>query len=410
MSLIGQGRVVLLLDGYDEMAQYLHARERRTCLEALAELAAGGARGVLTSRPNYFTEAEELRVFEILYASIKHGQYYLTPEGWRFSHNSLREFLVAEHLLDGLVSGEVVDEETPVSEAMRVFPASRPQDDRRSLLERLAGIWRRTDLRHGRGQLLSLLWDGLVPLFAKETDPSTACLTAVSGSPVALKGVNISRVALSTERFPAVLKGASFAESGLFQVDFSGADLEGADFSGATLEEVRFQAARLQYCKFIGAMLIDIEITGADVTNADFSALDPDYVSVVADDPDARSGRKRLQGMSALGYLHFKGAHTAPLPPSTIFQHDPRFPIVAKIVEKLAEQTVRQRRGLEQRGESRNDIPFARRFVSHLESKGLVRTGRKDLLEVTDRGREIFGRFVQTRELPDVLVEFLSEA
>ena len=40
LSLIREGRIVLLLDGYDEMAQYLDVRERRACLEALAELAA----------------------------------------------------------------------------------------------------------------------------------------------------------------------------------------------------------------------------------------------------------------------------------------------------------------------------------------------------------------------------------
>ncbi|MFJ8829202.1 NACHT domain-containing protein [Micromonospora aurantiaca] len=71
-SMIAQGRVVLLLDGYDEMAQYLNVRERRACLEALTDLAQGGARGILTSRPNYFTEAEELRVFEALYKRIDH--------------------------------------------------------------------------------------------------------------------------------------------------------------------------------------------------------------------------------------------------------------------------------------------------------------------------------------------------
>jgi len=69
-SLIRNGRIVLLLDGYDEMAQYMHARERRTCLEALAELSKDGARGLLTTRPNYFSEAEELHVLETLYKGI----------------------------------------------------------------------------------------------------------------------------------------------------------------------------------------------------------------------------------------------------------------------------------------------------------------------------------------------------
>ncbi|MEV4268406.1 NACHT domain-containing protein [Micromonospora aurantiaca (nom. illeg.)] len=79
-GMIAEGRVVLLLDGYDEMAQYLNVRERRACLEALADLAQGGARGILTSRPNYFTEAEELRVFEALYQRLGHRFLSEAPE------------------------------------------------------------------------------------------------------------------------------------------------------------------------------------------------------------------------------------------------------------------------------------------------------------------------------------------
>jgi len=56
----------LLLDGYDEMAQFFNSRERRQCLEALATLSADGAKGIITSRPNYFTLSEELQVFEAL--------------------------------------------------------------------------------------------------------------------------------------------------------------------------------------------------------------------------------------------------------------------------------------------------------------------------------------------------------
>ncbi|MFJ4810255.1 NACHT domain-containing protein [Streptomyces longwoodensis] len=69
-SMIANGRVTLILDGYDEMAQFLTVRERRACLEALTELSGDGVRGILTSRPNYFTEAEELHVFEVLYRRL----------------------------------------------------------------------------------------------------------------------------------------------------------------------------------------------------------------------------------------------------------------------------------------------------------------------------------------------------
>jgi uncharacterized protein YjbI with pentapeptide repeats len=75
--LIRNRRVILVLDGYDEMAQFLNARERRACLSALASLAADGAKGILTSRPNYFTETEELHVFEALYATLEQKKYHL---------------------------------------------------------------------------------------------------------------------------------------------------------------------------------------------------------------------------------------------------------------------------------------------------------------------------------------------
>ena len=93
-SMIAQGRVVLLLDGYDEMAQYLNVRERRACLSALADLASGGARGILTSRPNYFTEAEELRVYEVLYQQLSRQRTLLDAD---------RAVLSTEQKLDAIL-------------------------------------------------------------------------------------------------------------------------------------------------------------------------------------------------------------------------------------------------------------------------------------------------------------------
>ena len=46
-KLVRTGRIILLLDGYDEMAQYFNSRERRQCLEALASLSAEGAKAGL---------------------------------------------------------------------------------------------------------------------------------------------------------------------------------------------------------------------------------------------------------------------------------------------------------------------------------------------------------------------------
>ncbi|PPK69883.1 NACHT domain-containing protein [Actinokineospora auranticolor] len=94
-SMIADGRVILLLDGYDEMAQFLNVRERRACLEALADLASAGARGIITSRPNYFTEAEELRVFEVLYKRISTQSIVLAPAD--------RDAMESERVVDRLL-------------------------------------------------------------------------------------------------------------------------------------------------------------------------------------------------------------------------------------------------------------------------------------------------------------------
>ena len=96
--LIREGRIILLLDGYDEMAQYMHARERRACLEALAELSSAGVKGILTSRPNYFSEAEEFQLFEVLYKAT-------SREAWFNQEDSMRA-LQHEKALDDLLTSQ----------------------------------------------------------------------------------------------------------------------------------------------------------------------------------------------------------------------------------------------------------------------------------------------------------------
>ena len=99
--LIRTRRVVLILDGYDEMAQFLNVRERRACLGALADLASEGARGILTSRPNYFSEEEELHVFEALYRNIQNSGYYIS--------SSDQNYLDTERKVDQLLNKYILE-------------------------------------------------------------------------------------------------------------------------------------------------------------------------------------------------------------------------------------------------------------------------------------------------------------
>ena len=611
-SLLHNGRIILLLDGYDEMAQYLHARERRACLEALAELSTSGARGVLTSRPNYFTEAEELQVFEVLYRSLSTASYRLTSattellererrvdqllaqfieryertlqdlsepqtealvmrvladdpsgravvlgllrrifrsvatgdavslsgkpvivsylvevveglkdavsageadatqlnewdvyklvvdqlmlrdlerspeinplerreflrrlalrlsqrgypsaseelikdliskqfrqqltrlapearvsqleryfadlrssatltrdvghagEGWRFSHNSLREYLVAEHFVSRLEAGELVPEDVPISDAMRTFVASRGRGDMARHLTALAQLWKRSGPPHGKGAMLALLWDGITSLFPKAKDPRHECLVAITGHPISLANTSLTRLSLSTEESPTKLVGANFSDSSLYAVDFSGADLADADFSNAVLDAVRFCGTRLTGARFGKALLVDVDVSGAEVKGADFHEVSADSISLLLEGAKALSPRVTLEGQAALGYLRFHGAQTMDVPAIYIVCHDPHFTIVEKILEKLSEQMIRQRRGLAQRGVAHGDVTFARRFVQLLEDSDLIQIpkNRKDQVEVTDKGRTAFSRFVNERVLPPEVLQFLRK-
>jgi len=612
MSLIRTGRVVLILDGYDEMAQYLHARERRTCLEALAELSADGARGILTSRPNYFTEGEELQVFETLYTRLQQSKYYLgaserarieqerrvdqlleqfierfertlrdlTPEqtealvdralahdepgrvavrtilsrifrtgdegasvslsgkpvivtyllqvveeltqgegegqgeaerfadeelnewqvyklivdllmlrdlfqrssmiapderrnflhllsvflsqkdnpvvgenefkdliakvfsaqlrrlenrpeelerlfadlrssatltraedpsrsGWRFSHNSLREFLLAEHLLLSFRNGTFIDDSVPITDTMRIFAAASGHEEVAEFGRKLAAYWGQRSSHPGIGRLLTLLWDGLCPPGGSETRGT--CLTNITGRPAALNRLVLSRLTLSSLSEPSDLGGANCADSELYQLDFSGALLQGADFSRSVLEEVKFVGADLSGASMAQVFAIDIDISDAILIGADFRRVKAADISVIGNHPSGDATRRRFEGIDALGYIRRWGALVDRIPIEAVLRHHPSYEIVNKVLDRLAEQSVHQRRGIEQRGAAAKDVPFARALVDQLLRATLLSNprGNAEFLETTEAGRGAFKRFVETGQLPEPVINLL---
>lgn len=610
-SLLRAGRIILLLDGYDEMAQYLNVRERRVCLGALAELSSGGAKGILTSRPNYFTETEEFHIFEILYSSLEQQKYYLTkkdrelieeesqidelleefldqhervlkdltpsqteslvkralrsdphgrdvvlgilkrifrsvesgeavslsgkpviinylleiveglkvsdkdehastlsewdvykmivdqlmmrdlrrsPEvgpdkrrqflshlsiklsqkdyaviseedfkdivskefqgdlrrqptdqrhqaieryfadlrgsatltrspdsdhpGWTFSHNSLREYLVAEYLLNELNSSLIVRDYVPISDAMRIFVSSLPKETSEKLLRNLRKVWHgRHGSSQGVGQLFTLLWDSLIQLYKNEEDPVKECLLNICSGTIDLSEIEISRIFFSSANQQTNIENSSFTNSTLLSVGFSNVNARGVDFSGAFLDGIMFSETILDDAHFRSAFIVDADFSGASVTNADFSGISKDDIAILVDTMDSSGGKLHLEGLDALGYLCFNGAIIEDIPDYYELKYHPRFAIVEKIIEKLKENTMRQRRGLEQRGAARQDIRFSREFMKHIENKGLIRTpkNRKDLVEVTDKGREVFGNFVEKHDVPEDIAQYLRD-
>ena len=73
MHLVRAGRVVLLLDSFDEMAQHLDRATVRANLNEIFKATSGAARFVMTSRPNYFdNKAERILMVDRFYGSSSH--------------------------------------------------------------------------------------------------------------------------------------------------------------------------------------------------------------------------------------------------------------------------------------------------------------------------------------------------
>lgn len=609
-SLIRSGRVVLLLDGYDEMAQYLNQRERRECLKTLAELTSDGARGLLTSRPNYFSENEEFALFDHLYRGLELRSGYLEQEaenlrvreaqidsfierslldryerslqdltptqtqelvreilrdqpkvadtvlsildrvfrsteegaslalsgkpviisylvevatslqedstkevealgymsewevytlvldklalrdleqvglvsvpdrrrflqelalwltrtgstycgenefralvaetfaytlrrnqsgqraseaeqlfedlrrsgslsrdtarsrGWRFSHNSLREFLVAERLLDDLKMKRPLVTSVPISDAMRAFVASRKATDIAELRDALTDSWASRHADEQPGAYFTLLFDALNKNQRPTSEPSWHALKEIAGDQPAANSAQLSFVALSTEKNPAYLESANFSSAELSRVSFDFANLRNALFNQALLDGVTFRSADLADASFKEALLFEVSFSDTDLSGVNFLGVD-ESISLLVDDPSGEGARQLLSGNQALGYLRHMGAHTADLDPILVWVNHPKFAIVEKIASKLLEDSQRQRRGLVQRGVAAIDTRFARRFVDFLERERFVRSpgGRSEIVEVTQTGRNALGPVATRTGLDKRLVAFLE--
>ncbi|MGN6527079.1 MAG: NACHT domain-containing protein [Burkholderiaceae bacterium] len=596
--LIRSRRVILILDGYDEMAQFLNARERRACLAALADLANEGAKGILTSRPNYFTETEELRVFEALYSSIERKQIQvgavdrafvaeeksidellnryllnkyerylrdLTLEqttslvrrklggdpagqdlvlkllthvfreegghryslggkpvivtylmelidelrgegskfdtddltewqiyrlivdrlmmrdlqrspgmpqdvrrvalqklavtlsnkdstiateqvfmsviedafrgelrrlsgeerrsrldelfqdlrssttltrsegqgsGWVFSHNSLREFLVAEAAVTNLIKGRNPDSGISATSTMRTFVAALSKGMAAQFLGALRTAWR--EQRSESGLYVGLGFD----LFKTSATGLRTSLGDILGRVGAgldfqnssIKGVVLDGHDLGDGKLPICARGATLAE-----VTFRGIDLSGSDFDGATFDECKFIDCDLSSSNFQRAFAFECNFDSCAIGGADFSKLELDSTFIF------RRGDAftPVAGKSALGLLRYLGASTDEISYYYEFLHDPRYSIVRKISERLIEQRNNQMLGLTQRGASANDPPFARSFMDFLKNANLIEV-KNELASTTAEGRKVLIAFLENEEIFGEMEHFLK--
>lgn len=332
-----------------------------------------------------------------------------TSTGWRFSHNSLREFLLTEYFLEALMSqGSTLEKGLPVSDPMRAFAASQPQASIQVQLGELARRW--NDAPATRGMWLTLLWDHVARNMHTSDSYVAETISTLTGGRRIGSGTTLARIALSAFDFPQNLQSFEFSETELLDVSFAGADLSTAKFVGAWLDGSDFQGCDLSGCNFSQAVLNDVHLSDCRLDAAVFVGVEEGSSILVAlKGPQL----ERLSGPAMTGYLKFMGGHTDAVKDYWVFIYHPRFSIIEKICRKLTEQATRQTRGLVQRGVAASDTAFANGFVERLRAEGYIEhaKGRPDLISVTSTGREELGRFMNTTGyLPPVIAAYMKAA
>ena len=158
---------------------------------------------------------------------------------------------------------------------------------------------------------------------------------------------------------------------------------------------------------FKSALIFESNFNRVEVEDCDFSLVDNDSNIVAANfegEPIILSGR------GAIGFFRYHGAKTDDVSSYHELQHHPRFAIVQKICERIAEQRNSQVRGLTQRGAAQVDPPFARGFLNCLAKAGLVEIDGNDLVSATADGRRDLPRLLAHDELPEAIAKFLRES
>lgn len=243
-------------------------------------------------------------------------------------------------------------------------------------------------------------------MYAKSEDPSRETLLFLTHNQRDCSGLSIGRIQFSSQTKPADLASFDFSNSMVSSSSFSCARLADSIFCNSIMDAVDFSYATLANCSFRDCLLNEVDLRGTELAGADFKGVDLSSTVLVERDGVVT----RLQGQELLGYIQFYGGRTDDVPQFFVFYNHPKFPIMEKICRKLAEQSIRQRLGLEQKGVAQQDPVFARQLLAFVEKTGWIKSvkARSGLVQVTPSGREAFMQLADAQQLPRELADFLK--
>lgn len=262
-----------------------------------------------------------------------------------YSHNSLREFLVADAIADHLLCGSSYDglHSAQITETVSSFFAGLADYN-----EHLSSRLRELFLSTTQGSLRQWLFKLLYGFVRKNRG-----LISLMGIPAALQDLDLAGADLSGLE----LSGSNFTGSLLLETDFRKSDLNSASFSGAVLERAQFD--------------------GANLRTADFR--DAEVISIYVHDKFQRGTTAVLDGKDALQWMYSSGAVVSNdellNPYLGRMWYDAAREVAASLSSRLA--GTHRKRGLI-RGTRMAQRAFAIQFTDYLLKRNIIAVVRKN--------------------------------
>ncbi len=299
-----------------------------------------------------------------------------------FSHNSLREYLVADAIAEFSLKGQYT-EELPfvvVTEAVGEF-VHGISEFRKELIGKLAAEYRNARTSRLRESLFRVVY---------WITRRNSNLIHLLGSPATLDGLDLSSL---------WFKGLSFQQAQILnsivdETDFRGGDLRNASFDGSIVR---------------GALFDDANLDGADFTRAEILSI-----HVYDEFDSATTGI--LEGKQARQWLFSHGARVWPTDDLNPLLGKQWYEAAREVCKTLTKQFAGTRKlsGL-WKGTDKRYRPMAKEFAEHLLRRGVLERAVKSayskdwVVKVTKEGRKVLSDFIDEGKTPDVLKEFFEK-
>ena len=298
-----------------------------------------------------------------------------------FSHNSLREYLVADAFVDHISNSSRYDKlgTVVITEAITSFFSDLAVYSER-LPDKLSEIYRNCNESNMKERLFKLIFG----LIGRNTERNIAYL----GSPPELADLDLSGV------------------------DFSGLPLRNANFSGSILPDTDLRNTDLRGASFAHAILDSTMFDGATIQSADFSESEIESIFVF-DDFESKT-HAILHHSDARQWLFSHGAIVKNPSELNPLLGKPWYEAAREVTKTLARRIAGSHRDSSlPKGTNLKYRNFAEDFVKHLRNCGILRDIKRSrgsmLVKVSPGHRDVITKFNDDGIIDEKLQSFFDK-